>query len=186
MIFSLSFTRSVSHGYDFVHIWPIPREYSFHKKFYKIQNMCMLNMFTFHVLSVCHSLGQSVTDMNFPSRSSPSWSSSLLTLSLLAFKIKFLYFNFEFRQSYDINKKIININYRWPQILLLYFGITSSNTSVRKEGHLRQRLSYSKQSVLLQAPGRDLWHWKTWSRWRRSSVARFPVRTASRYTYIHT
>ena len=25
-----------------------------------------------------------------------------------------LYFNFEFRQSYDINEKIIHISYRWP------------------------------------------------------------------------
>ena len=32
----------------------------FCRKFYKIQNIYMLNMFTFDMLSVCHSLGQSV------------------------------------------------------------------------------------------------------------------------------
>ena len=36
------------------------RNIPFHRKFYKIQNVCMLNIFTFVMFSLCHSLGQSV------------------------------------------------------------------------------------------------------------------------------
>ena len=39
--------------------WLIPQEYFYR---YKIQNICMLDMFTFDLFSVCHSRGQSVTD----------------------------------------------------------------------------------------------------------------------------
>ena len=37
------------------------RNIAFNRKCYKLQNICMLDMFTFDVLSVCYSLDQSVT-----------------------------------------------------------------------------------------------------------------------------
>ena len=49
-VFSLSFTQSVSHGYDI--FWLIPREYSFSQRFDKIQTICLFNMFRFDVCSV--------------------------------------------------------------------------------------------------------------------------------------
>ena len=50
-MFSVSLTHSVSHGYDFVHILAYAWEIKlFTENVIKILNICMLNMFTFHLL----------------------------------------------------------------------------------------------------------------------------------------
>ena len=53
-VLSLSLTRSVSHGYSLVDILAYTSGASFAQKI--LQNNCLLNMFTFDVLSVCQSV----------------------------------------------------------------------------------------------------------------------------------
>ena len=66
--FHVFFSMSLTVSQSWVRFWLIYLEYSFSKKIYNKQNICMLNMLTFIVFSVCHSLGQSLRGIALPSQ----------------------------------------------------------------------------------------------------------------------